>query len=146
METGWRGPAAQRPRLHQSDVDALLEYDWPGNIRELQNVIERALIRAHQGKLALDVPSGESRQSDRRVDPESRLLTDSQLKQLERDNLVGVLNSKRWKIAGTGGAAEFLGVNAATLSSRLPGDGHRTTTIEYVNGCEVSSRAIPHRL
>jgi len=51
--------------------------------------------------------------------PEQRLLNDEELRRLERENLVATLNHFRWKIAGSGGAAEFLGLHPATLASRL---------------------------
>lgn len=50
---------------------------------------------------------------------ETHLLTYKELKKLERANLVSVLNRTRWKISGPDGAAEFLGVRPATLTSRL---------------------------
>jgi transcriptional regulator with GAF, ATPase, and Fis domain len=47
------------------------------------------------------------------------LLTDNELRTLERNNLIAVLKQTRWKVSGKGGAAEFLGINPATLASRL---------------------------
>jgi len=112
------GAAKRRPRLSDEDLGTLLSYDWPGNVRELQNVIERALIGARGGRLAVDLP----RRHDARAASESspkRLLTQADLKQVERDNLLAVLNHTRWKVAGKGSAAELLGLHPATLASRL---------------------------
>jgi len=121
VTTKTRGPARRRPRLRQRDLDALKEYDWPGNIRELQNVIERALIGARGGKLAIEVPSGgpRGRAASEETKAEVSLLSYAELKKFERDNVLAVLNRAGWKIAGPRGAAEFLGVNPATLVSRL---------------------------
>ena len=121
VTTKTRGPARRRPRLRQRDLDALKEYDWPGNIRELQNVIERALIGARGGKLAIEVPSGgpQGRAASEETKAEVSLLSYAELKKFERDNVLAVLNRAGWKIAGPRGAAEFLGVNPATLVSRL---------------------------
>ena len=46
-------------------------------------------------------------------------MTDDEIRKLERNNLLAVLEQAEWKISGTGGAAEFLGINPATLSSRM---------------------------
>jgi transcriptional regulator with GAF, ATPase, and Fis domain len=121
IATAPSGPARRPPRLSDEDVAALTAYDWPGNVRELQNVIERALIGAiatPSGRVAIDLmalrPAGPTAEPE----PE-RLLTQAELKELERENLIAVLNRARWKIAGDGGAAAFLGMHPATLSSRL---------------------------
>ena len=53
------------------------------------------------------------------ADSPQTLLSYEQLRQLERDNVLAVLEKHNWNISGAGGAAEFLGVHAATLSSRL---------------------------
>ena len=121
IETTASGSAGKRPSLRASDLAALREYDWPGNVRELQNVIERALIGARAGRLALDLSLTAERAEGPAPDPtgEVPLLSYPDLRKLERDNVLAVLNRTRWKIAGSGGAAEFLGVNPATLTSRL---------------------------
>ncbi|MFT5052577.1 MAG: transcriptional regulator with GAF, ATPase, and Fis domain [Chlamydiales bacterium] len=121
VESGCSGPVSRCPKLRQVDLDALQRYDWPGNVRELQNVIERGLIGAHKGRLALDVPTSRSPVDQREPPDEAapRLLTFAGLKQLEHDNTLAVLNHTRWKLAGPGGAAELLGMHPATLTSRL---------------------------
>jgi len=118
VETGTSGPAAGRPKLRKSDLEALQSYDWPGNVRELQNVIQRGLIGARQGRLSLHVPT-EFEEDTALDEAKSALLSDADLRQLERKNLIAVLDRTRWKIAGEGGAAEFLGLHPATLTSRL---------------------------
>ncbi len=139
VETSTIGPVGPRPTLRKSDVDALLAYDWPGNVRELQNVIERALIGARGGRLALHPPTARVTRHD--GVPEGTadgaalpdLLTYNELRVRERANVVAVLDRFRWKIAGRGGAAEFLGVKPATLVSRLKAmgiDRPRSTTDE----------------
>tara|TARA_R110002095_G_scaffold28131_3_gene28141 strand:+ start:101 stop:457 length:357 start_codon:yes stop_codon:yes gene_type:complete len=104
--------------LRQGDLEALKAYEWPGNIRELQNVIERALIGIRGGKLNFDIPS-RSPAGDRPSPSEVRLLSYDEMAKLERSNVIAVLNHTRWKISGPSGAADLLGVNPATLTSRL---------------------------
>ncbi len=133
VTTKTSGPESQRPRLRKSDLDALTHYDWPGNIRELQNVIERAIIGARGSKLTVEVPTQKHHgtASNEETQAQVRLLSDDAMKKLERDNVVAVLNHTRWKIAGPNGAADFLGVNPATLASRL-----RTMGIERPRSSE----------
>jgi transcriptional regulator with GAF, ATPase, and Fis domain len=115
-------------RLTETDQLKLQRYDWPGNIRELQNVIERAFITSKDGRtlnlaraLPEDMPHVDvagTRLAAPTVSHE-QLLTDAQMRQLERDNMMRALTQANWKIAGAGGAAELLGINPNTLSSRM---------------------------
>jgi transcriptional regulator with GAF, ATPase, and Fis domain len=101
----------------------LLEsYDWPGNVRELQNVIERSLILSPPGTLELDLPRLETAReplSSNGHTAESRLLTEIEFRQFEAKNLMTALSVSRWKIHGSGGAAELLGLKPTTLISRI---------------------------
>lgn len=125
-----RLPRRRKP-LHPGQVESLQQYDWPGNVRELQNVVERALIGARKGTMNFDLPRGsmEATSEPHRGADAPLLMTIEQMKSFERDNLRAVLNRHRWKVAGPGGAAEFLGIPAATLTSRLKSMGiHRPRT------------------
>ncbi len=120
------------PKLQRDDVDRLRAHDWPGNVRELQNVMERALISARGGKLLVLLPPALPRTGSSPSDsPTAPLLNDEQMRKLEQDNLVAVLNHHRWKIAGKGGAAEFLGLHPATLTSRLKAMGVERPRTSY---------------
>jgi DNA-binding NtrC family response regulator len=113
------------PRLTRAGLETLHCYDWPGNIRELRNVIERAVIFARGGALEFDVagtapsvdltPCG-SRDVDR-AEPEYQ--TEAEMRRRERENMFAVLTKASWKIKGVDGAAELLGVKPTTLSSRM---------------------------
>jgi DNA-binding NtrC family response regulator len=114
-----------RARLTQTGVETLQRYDWPGNIRELRSVIERAVIFAAGGALQFELPLSDSsrnpippapRVGDR---PDQEYLTDSEMQRLERENLFNVLEKTGWKIKGTAGAAELLGMKPTTLISRI---------------------------
>ncbi len=121
VETGYLGLDKQKPKLRSADVRALTSYGWPGNIRELQNVIERALIGAANGRMTIEVPSSTPRERAAQAEQEVErpLLTATDLKRLERENTLEALNRARWKIAGEHGAAKLLGIHPATLASRL---------------------------
>ncbi len=116
-----RCPKAQ---LTRTGILRLQSYDWPGNIRELRNMIERAVILARGGVLEFDLPIRTAPptakpQPDSPNDDATEFLTESELRQRERENLLMVLEKTHWKIKGPGGAAELLGVNATTLLSRM---------------------------
>jgi DNA-binding NtrC family response regulator len=114
-----------KPGLTRAGMETLLGYDWPGNIRELRNVIERAVILAQGGALDFDVPAfGSSVDltsfAPRDVDQaEPEYLTDIEIRRRERQNLSAVLQKAGWKIKGVGGAAELLGVSPTTLFARI---------------------------
>ncbi len=111
-------------RLRKSDIERLQAYAWPGNIRELQNVIERALITSEGLDLRIALPTGAAARTAVAAEPESPavpagILTDAQLRQLERDNLKAALQAAGGRLFGKNGAAELLGLKPTTLASRL---------------------------
>ncbi|HVY68877.1 MAG TPA: sigma 54-interacting transcriptional regulator [Verrucomicrobiae bacterium] len=115
-----------KPRLTRAGVVNLQNYDWPGNIRELRNVVDRAVILARGGPLEFDLPvtsreaaTEEPLKALRESDGPRTFLTETELQQRERENLLAVLDQTRWKIKGADGAAELLGVKPTTLLSRI---------------------------
>ena len=112
-------------RLSEGDVRRLMQYDWPGNVRELQNVIERAAILAHNGRLRIDLPT---QQGGSELIAASRrpkngapapILTDDEMRDYERNNILAALKASGGKVFGKGGAAELLAVKPTTLASRI---------------------------
>jgi transcriptional regulator with GAF, ATPase, and Fis domain len=100
----------------------LQKYTWPGNVRELQHVLERSVITAENGRLAIELPvaTQASTVNTSRVATETnRVLTDAELRQLEADNIRAALNIANGKVSGPGGAAELLGMKPTTLASRI---------------------------
>src|SRR6201997_3181703 len=114
-----------KPRLTRAGLETLRAYDWPGNIRELRNVIERAVIFARGGALEFDIPrNGSSVDLTSFVPPEDgqaepEYSTEPEMRRRERQNLLAVLQKAGWKIKGADGAAELLGVKPTTLISRI---------------------------
>jgi len=118
-----------KPRLTRAGVVKLQSYDWPGNIRELRNVIERAVILARGGSLEFDLPIEAAALPLPALKPraetqaggadEPEFLTEAELQLRERDNLLCILQRTNWKIKGPDGAAELLGVKPTTLLSRI---------------------------
>jgi PAS domain S-box-containing protein len=109
-------------RLRKTDVERMQSYNWPGNIRELQNIIERALITSKGQDLLLDMPVGQAAavgQAQADLPQVSGILTEVQLRALEKDNLNAALAACDGKIFGKDGAAALLGVKPTTLASRL---------------------------
>ncbi|MEQ7922235.1 sigma 54-interacting transcriptional regulator [Xanthomonas sp. WHRI 1810A] len=108
-------------RLRNSDIERLQAYSWPGNIRELQNVIERALITSTGADLNLDLPEESKNAAAPVAQPLAvdGFLTETQMRDLERNNMHAALKAANGKLFGKGGAAELLGVKPTTLASRL---------------------------
>ena len=113
----------QPPRLTLANVQRLQRHPWHGNVRELQHVLEHALIVSEGGKLKLEhmPPKNEERSSGETVAAldEDRFLTESEMRALEKSNLERVLAQTGGKVHGAGGAAELLGIKATTLASRI---------------------------
>ena len=104
------------PGLKQRHIIELQNYAWPGNIRELQNVIERAMILAKNGPLIFHLPGSDGIPVQGN---DNRLMSFDELKEFEKANLLAVLERFNWKISGDNGAAQFMNVPPATLSSRM---------------------------
>ena len=96
---------------------ALCKYSWPGNIRELEHVIERAVILS-PGPI-LKVPAFEPAPEPAGGSSTMPPLKTSVLEDVEREHIVRVLRETRGKIGGPDGAAERLGMNRTTLNSRM---------------------------
>jgi transcriptional regulator with GAF, ATPase, and Fis domain len=116
----------QEPRLTRHQIDQLNSYAWPGNVRELRNVMERAVITllSQESPRSLDFrhlsqPGPGQLPELKGAATVPRILTEQEIRRLERDNLIAVMKQTKWKVSGSGGAAELLGVNPATLASRL---------------------------
>lgn len=114
-------PPARLTRAHIAQIQA---YDWPGNIRELQNMVERALILAQTGTLSFDFPNAQKTTVPAAPIPPAdartaEVLSDVEFRQRERENVLAALNKTAWKIHGPGGTAELLGLKPTTLISRM---------------------------
>lgn len=108
--------------LTEENKTLLKAYSWPGNIRELQNIIERSVILAQQGKLDLQTTLGFMKVSEQinRIDlSEERILTKDELIEFEKRNIIRALKATNWKVSGKDGAAALLKMVPSTLSSRI---------------------------
>jgi transcriptional regulator with GAF, ATPase, and Fis domain len=97
----------------KTSLQTLCGYDWPGNIRELRNVIERAVILANGPILKIALPTDELATAMPPKSPQASLA------EVERDHIVQVLEACGWRVRGLGGAAAILGLNPSTLESRM---------------------------
>jgi PAS domain S-box-containing protein len=114
-----------RPLALSKQQAALLKrYDWPGNVRELKNVIERAVILSRGKVLRLDLAMSDILNAPSTAVPEAeeaspQLLTEGQLRALERKNTLLALELAQWRVSGPNGAAKLLGVKPTTLTDRV---------------------------
>jgi formate hydrogenlyase transcriptional activator len=96
-------------RIPKETMDALVRYHWPGNVRQLKNLIEQAFILSPGDALVVQLPHG------RTVDA----VSGQSLEENERQHILRTLEQTSWHIKGVGGAASCLGVNPSTLYSRM---------------------------
>lgn len=113
------------PAVDETVIELLSSYDWPGNVRELSHVLERALILGEGKRLALDGvlpgtnPATQSAPSAATAIGDTRVLTDAEIRDLERGNLERALARADGQIFGPRGAAALLGIPPTTMASRL---------------------------
>jgi formate hydrogenlyase transcriptional activator len=105
-------------------MDALCRYHWPGNIRELQNVIERAVIISTGPALSIDVSDLKLPKSDRTAERSASSNSangtlHNVLEETERQQILKALKQSNWVVAGPNGAAAHLGMKRTTLQQRI---------------------------
>ena len=99
-------------QISKETLNALTSYSWPGNIRELQNLIERAVIRSDNGVLTNPLPPSDEKR-------EVAIRTQATLKESERFLILKALQEAGWMIGGPNGAAMRLGLKRTTLIAKM---------------------------
>jgi formate hydrogenlyase transcriptional activator len=100
--------------ISPSAMDALIAHSWPGNIRELQNLIERAVIRSVGDELRVPLED-----LDEDTEIAGHRDADRTLEAAERLHILATLKKTRWVLSGPSGAAARLGINRSTLQFRM---------------------------
>jgi formate hydrogenlyase transcriptional activator len=100
--------------ISYESLKAIQDYVWPGNARELRNVIERAMITSAGPRLKIEVPK--AKPSGPVTGATARSLT---ISNTEREHILSVLEMTNWRVRGKNGAAEILAINPTTLESRM---------------------------
>ncbi len=95
--------------MPRQTIRKLQNYNWPGNIRELENLIERAVITSPEPKLRINLPEQMSLGVE----------GNKTLQEIDREYMLRVLKDTQWRIKGTNGAADNLGINPSTLRDRM---------------------------
>jgi transcriptional regulator with GAF, ATPase, and Fis domain len=90
-------------------MGSLKDYGWPGNVREVRNIIERAMIVSQGPVLEIELPKSKAVGTG----------SSQKLAEVEREHILTVVESKGWRIRGEGGAAETLGLKPTTLEARM---------------------------
>jgi formate hydrogenlyase transcriptional activator len=98
--------------ISKDTMDRITSYPWPGNIRELQNVIERAVVLSQGSEIQID-------ESVLGLHVSSELTMDQTLEDVERSHITSILEKTNWVIDGKKGAASILNLNPSTLRSRM---------------------------
>ena len=117
-------------QVSEETLRQLTSYSWPGNIRELQNVIERAVVLSSGNSLAVApdfAPDSDQLEEAPALKPEARSVMPeaarkdvaTSLEEVERQHIESVLKQTNWMIEGERGAAKLLNLNPSTLRSRM---------------------------
>jgi transcriptional regulator with GAF, ATPase, and Fis domain len=108
-------------------MDALVSHDWPGNIRELRNTIERAMILSRGPELELKAILPITQNGMGASTPTSEG-ADASLENVDRAHIISILEDCSWRVRGEDGAAKRLGLKRTTLQSRMKKLGIRRPT------------------
>jgi transcriptional regulator with GAF, ATPase, and Fis domain len=114
--------------LTRGQANRLRRYDSPGNVRELKNVIERAVILSPGQVLRLEASIPEEAANDAEVADEpgdSGFLNEKEMREFQKNNTLAALKRANWRVSGPGGAADLLGVKPTTLADRIRSYGIR---------------------
>lgn len=96
--------------IEREDMEALRRYPWPGNIRELRNIVERAMIVSAGPKLRIRLSAAAAPAHDK---------GGSKMVDVEREHILSVLQESGWRVRGPNGAAAKLGLKPTTLEARM---------------------------
>ena len=109
-------------KLTKQHLSLLRKHEWPGNIRELKNVIERAAISSTGSRLRIDLALPDAVSTTPAQESPaigSGFVTDAEFRLMEKANITAALHEANWRIWGEDGAAELLGLNPSTLKYRM---------------------------
>lgn len=107
--------------ISKSSMEAIQAYAWPGNIRELRNVVERAVIVATTPRLTIELPQSPRLKASPPSQPDS-------LDEMDRNHIRSVLEGTGWRVRGPRGAAVLLKLKPTTLEARMAKLGLRRPT------------------
>jgi PAS domain S-box-containing protein len=113
--------------LSRQQAALLRRYNWPGNVRELKNVIERAVILSQGKVLRLDLAmatilenrSDATTADDETMDQPQSIMSEAQVRDLEKNNMLNALRTSEWRVSGPNGAAKLLGIKSTTFNDRM---------------------------
>lgn len=111
--------------LSRQQAALLKRYEWPGNIRELKNVIERAVILSQGKVLRLDLAMANILETERNAAKTgapaetATIMTEADFRDLERKNMLSALQRTDWRVSGPNGAAKLLGIKPTTFTDRM---------------------------
>jgi len=100
--------------IKKIDLEMLERYQWPGNIRELEHFIERAIIISNGSSLDLEKLFGGNQR-----ETELELQSFKTLMEIEKEHIINALKIAHGKVTGGNGAAQLLGMNGKTLGSKM---------------------------
>jgi transcriptional regulator with GAF, ATPase, and Fis domain/tetratricopeptide (TPR) repeat protein len=106
-------------RIPNQEMEKLLEYSWPGNIRELEHIIERSVIMSQNEVLLIPEIRTLTPYNSHSIQIDHRQEELATLSDIEKKHIMNILNHSKWRIRGEKGAAKILGLKPSTLEFRM---------------------------
>ena len=113
--------------ISEGTINKLMDYDWPGNIRELENIIERAVI-LNSGDV-LEICESVINSSEQSII--QQVSSTTRMEDVERQHIISILDQTNWQVHGDKGAAKILDMNPSTLRTRMAKLGIKKKTVEH---------------
>ena len=105
--------------INEKALQQLMSYDWPGNIRELEHVLERNFLLTSGNMIEEIILPSAIKTSEHPVASDGYIFKMKTLEEMEADHIIAVIKKCNGKIGGSGGAAEILGLPSSTLNSKI---------------------------
>ncbi len=126
--------------IKKDDILKLQSYHWPGNIRELQNVLERAVILSQGGRLSINLPDNSEQKpiiksNALNTKTTTEIVTEPERIERDKENILNALKITNGKIYGSNGTANLLGIKPTTLASRMKKLGIEKSM--YIGGMKI---------
>ncbi|WP_211204105.1 sigma-54 interaction domain-containing protein [Denitrovibrio acetiphilus] len=107
------------PVISPDQMEKIIQYDWPGNVREMENFLEREIIQNFGSAQAIELKISDLDSTERHKQPDKNAACNKDMDNMMREHILKILEQTKWRISGTKGAASLLKMHPNTLRHRM---------------------------